>query len=322
MNVFILKLHPAHCPSGIGRPSRREDWEDGAASTPQVRSLRSSDGAAPDVVSGDIIFVWVHESKEYGNGQGLTARCIAGEVMPDVDKDKHITLSEVKLFKPPMGFERLRTLIPDNDVVTALHSYTLRQLLWLDAEQADVWTAGINDAYAKHQAQLAAAAAQYGVADGKEFPFGQALQEDAIAIADAAERRFRQIEERPRQAAFRAKLIDMYGGRCVLSGSRTPEVLEAAHVVPFSENVSCRDDALNGLLLRADLHKLFDAYLLTIEPEKKAVVVSASLADTGYWKLSGRTVEAKAASDLLRDHYERFQEAEVRRATDAGLAPV
>jgi hypothetical protein len=322
VNVFILKLNSAHCPGGIGRPTHNEEWEGGAAVAPPVRSLRSSNGTPPGVASGDIIFVWVHESKDYGNGRGLTAQCTAGAVMPQGDKDNHITLLQVELFKPPMGFDRLRTLIPDNDVLTAIHDYTLRQLLWLDDEQAGIWTGGIDAAYAGHQSKLEAAALEHGVAGGKVDPFKQALQDDAVAIADAAENRFRQVEDRPRQAAFRATLIDMYGGRCLLSGSRTPEVLEAAHVVPFSENVPGRDDALNGLLLRADLHKLFDAYLLTIEPEKKAVVVSASLADTGYWKLSGRTVKAKAASNLLRHHYDRFQEAEVRRATDAGLVPV
>jgi hypothetical protein len=68
---------------------------------------------------------------------------------------------------------------------------------------------------------------------------------------------------RPTQAEFRSKLIDLYG-RCALTGCTTLAALEAAHVKPVAGQGA--DHVSNGILLRADLHKLFDANLLSIEP--------------------------------------------------------
>ena len=67
-------------------------------------------------------------------------------------------------------------------------------------------------------------------------------------------------ERRPRQDAFRQALLLAYEGRCALTGCDAEPALEAAHVADWrSEN-----DAGAGILLRADLHKLFDAGLLVI----------------------------------------------------------
>ena len=67
-------------------------------------------------------------------------------------------------------------------------------------------------------------------------------------------------ERRPRQDAFRQALLLAYEGRCALTGCDAEPALEAAHVADWrSEN-----DPGAGILLRADLHKLFDAGLLVI----------------------------------------------------------
>ena len=67
-------------------------------------------------------------------------------------------------------------------------------------------------------------------------------------------------ERRPRQDAFRQALFLAYEGRCALTGCDAEPALEAAHVADWrSEN-----DAGAGILLRADLHRLFDAGLLVI----------------------------------------------------------
>ena len=67
-------------------------------------------------------------------------------------------------------------------------------------------------------------------------------------------------ERRPRQDAFRQTLLLAYEGRCALTGCDAEPALEAAHVADWrSEN-----DAGAGILLRADLHRLFDAGLLVI----------------------------------------------------------
>jgi len=64
------------------------------------------------------------------------------------------------------------------------------------------------------------------------------------------------------QGAFRVLVTDTYNRRCSITGERTLPVLDAAHIKPFADSGPHRID--NGLLLRTDLHKLFDLGYMTI----------------------------------------------------------
>ena len=67
------------------------------------------------------------------------------------------------------------------------------------------------------------------------------------------------------QGAFRVLLTDAYNRRCAITGEKTLPVLEAAHIKPYA--LSGPHFISNGILLRSDLHKLFDAGYLTITPK-------------------------------------------------------
>ena len=91
------------------------------------------------------------------------------------------------------------------------------------------------------------------------------------------------------QGAFRVQLSDAYNRKCSITGERTLPVLEAAHIKPFSEAGPHRIS--NGILLRADLHKLFDSGYLTITKEYK-VEISRKIKEEfengkEYYKLHG-----------------------------------
>lgn len=64
------------------------------------------------------------------------------------------------------------------------------------------------------------------------------------------------------QGTFRILVTEAYGRKCAITGERTLPVLEASHIKPFS--LSGPNAIDNGLLLRSDLHKLFDLGYLTI----------------------------------------------------------
>jgi putative restriction endonuclease len=66
------------------------------------------------------------------------------------------------------------------------------------------------------------------------------------------------------QRAFRAVVLETYGRRCAVTGSRIRPALEAAHVRPLDKGGEHRVD--NGLLLRSDLHRLFDAGYIGVDP--------------------------------------------------------
>ena len=71
------------------------------------------------------------------------------------------------------------------------------------------------------------------------------------------QRRHRRIQARLRQGAFRVLVTDSYDRRCALSGERTLPVLQAAHIKPYAEGGL--HQVPNGILLRSDIHVLFDA---------------------------------------------------------------
>ena len=72
------------------------------------------------------------------------------------------------------------------------------------------------------------------------------------------------VKQRIGQQKFRERLLDRFGSVCAVTGSQPEEVLDAAHLFTFAERPEHVETA--GLLLRADVHRLFDRLLLTIEP--------------------------------------------------------
>lgn len=105
--------------------------------------------------------------------------------------------------------------------------------------------------------------------------------EDAVAwpkyqpTSGRSPREFRRVADRPGQSAFRAQLMIVYGSRCCISGCNVAEALDGAHIDPY-ENPS-QDSSQNGILLRRDLHALFDANLLSISPHTNVVLIASQL---------------------------------------------
>lgn len=85
---------------------------------------------------------------------------------------------------------------------------------------------------------------------------------DSAALTGVAVR-IRGVEMRPEQAAFRNLVGEAWGWRCAITGETAREVLDAAHL-PGAAWRAGANAAVDGILLRADLHRLLDAGLLTI----------------------------------------------------------
>jgi putative restriction endonuclease len=64
------------------------------------------------------------------------------------------------------------------------------------------------------------------------------------------------------QGAFRVTVTDVYGKRCAVSGEKTLPILDAAHIRPYGQGGE--HDVQNGLLLRTDIHRLFDLGYVTV----------------------------------------------------------
>lgn len=100
---------------------------------------------------------------------------------------------------------------------------------------------------------------------------------------------------RPRlgQGAFRLVVTDAYERRCSITEERTLPVLEAAHIKPYV--VGGPHEPENGLLLRSDLHTLFDQGYIAVDASDLKVVVSGRIRDEfengrDYYQLHGRLI--------------------------------
>jgi putative restriction endonuclease len=110
------------------------------------------------------------------------------------------------------------------------------------------------------------------------------------------------------QGTFRILVTDAYNRRCAMTGEKTLPVLEAAHIRSFSEGGPNRTS--NGLLLRSDLHTLFDSGYMTVSPDFR-IEVSPRIHeefDNGreYYALHGRplTIPENPAERPARDFLE------------------
>lgn len=111
---------------------------------------------------------------------------------------------------------------------------------------------------------------------------------DLDNIPDERERAIRAIRVRRGQPAFRSALMDAYGRRCAITGCAVEDVLEAAHIAPYLGGLT--NHVSNGLLLRTDLHTLFDCGLLAIEPRTRTIVIASALRESSYRKFDGRAI--------------------------------
>ncbi|MFS0703411.1 HNH endonuclease [Cellulomonas sp. 179-A 9B4 NHS] len=72
------------------------------------------------------------------------------------------------------------------------------------------------------------------------------------------------VRRRVNQGRFRERMLERFDGTCAVTGRQPEAVLDAAHLYSYAERPEHQDDG--GLLLRADVHRLFDRLLLTIDP--------------------------------------------------------
>jgi hypothetical protein len=111
---------------------------------------------------------------------------------------------------------------------------------------------------------------------------------EPMSVEDARRRIDAQIVARQGGKRFRQGAVTGFGGKCAISECAIGAVLEAAHIVPFLGAQTNTYD--NALLLRADLHTLFDRQLLQIDPVTLTVQLESSLMGSAYADFAGKRV--------------------------------
>lgn len=102
---------------------------------------------------------------------------------------------------------------------------------------------------------------------------------------------YKAIIQRRGQKKFRDAVREMYDNKCVITGCEILDILEAAHINPYRGEKD--NHVTNGLLLRADIHTLFDLDLIGIEPNELKVHLSEAIKKDGYQVLENKFLKLK-----------------------------
>lgn len=105
------------------------------------------------------------------------------------------------------------------------------------------------------------------------------------------------VRVRRGQREFRESLFDRYGSTCAVTGQQPSDVLDAAHLYSFAERAEHHRDG--GLLLRSDVHRMFDRLLLTFDPVRWESRVAPQLLDR-FENLRGLDARPMAMTEAVR----------------------
>ena len=109
--------------------------------------------------------------------------------------------------------------------------------------------------------------------------------------------------------------MEAYESTCVITQCNVVDVLQAAHIVPYQGNETNKLD--NGLLLRSDIHDLFDKHFISIEPNDLYIFVNSTLKNSEYFQYHGKkmllpTSQIKRPSiKALEIHFKKAKEIEL-----------
>ncbi|HBW8848080.1 HNH endonuclease [Klebsiella pneumoniae] len=117
----------------------------------------------------------------------------------------------------------------------------------------------------------------------------------------------RQIKQRRGQKTFRDTLISQ-AAKCAISGCEIIDILEAAHITAYKNDT--HNHISNGLLLRCDMHTLYDLDLFAIDPDSFVIYFAPQIQDKEYVKYHWKKLHVtyKINHGALVERWKRFTE--------------
>ncbi|WP_417606960.1 HNH endonuclease [Primorskyibacter flagellatus] len=273
----------------FGKPGVRppaENWVGREAALPE---LHKENSFADEILSkGFRGLVWLHEQEKEGErGRGLTAVVEFGPVQPD----RRARVINAEFFERPVGKELLAAHKDDGTFISSIGASRHSRIWPISDNDVDLLLSAVREKAHK--------IAEYeNQSPNPHEPLNLEKIEDATALRQVVLRRY--------QSAFRQALLRKRPNRCAITGTTELSVLEAAHIIPYAERFADRDKLENGLLLRSDIHKLFDAHLISINPGTKKIEVSDRIESRDYMSLHGNPVFDDVSPKSLGFHFEKF----------------
>jgi hypothetical protein len=284
---FLLKLNADDCLNGRPQPRTASDWEGtyfrstSPRATKYGRTLPLDQREAP--VPGDNLLIWINVAT---GGTGLTANARVS-LCEHQGAELRIRVKSVVLLPEPRIDDALlrpgdKTRRPEDvlEDVKFTRTCKLRYLSpsgWLE----------LNAIAGSNSTDL----------------FRQGAEEEVTR-----RERVGTISSRPAQVDFSNRLRSAYSAKCAVTGCTTQEALEAAHI-KVAEGLD-DNDLRNGILLRADIHALFDCGLITLTVDGSRIETSPELSDSTYGFLKTARVsqpkDGQPSEVNIRHHRLRF----------------
>lgn len=284
---FFVKSSAIELFGEPGVRSSAECWVGRDAALPELHKENSY--ADEILAKGFRGLVWLHEQEKDGErGRGLTAVVEFGPMQPE----RRARVLDAVFFERPVGKELLEAHKDDGTFISDIAASRHSRIWPISDGDVDLFLSAVREKAHK--------IAQYENKNPDPHePLNLEKIEDATALRQVVLRRY--------QSAFRKALLSKRPNRCAFTGTSELSVLEAAHIIPYAERFADRDKPENGLLLRSDIHKLFDAHLISINPETKAIEVSDRITSPDYQGLRGKTVTVEVSPKSLGFHFENFR---------------
>lgn len=284
---FFVKSSALELFGKAGVKSTREHWVGQSVQLPELH--RENAYAEESLMTGFLALVWLHEQEKGAErGKGLTAVAQFGPLQ----SDRRAKILDVFFFERPLGKDLLDAHKSNGSFIANIGA----------SRHSRVWPIATSDV----DAFLSAVRSKiHKIADIEKRSPDPHDTVNLERIEDVTA--LRQVVMRRNQAAFRQALLSERPQCCAITGTKELSVLEAAHIIPYSEKFADRDRLGNGLLLRSDVHRLFDLHLISINPTTRRVVVSDQVQSTDYQGLRGRSVTDDVYAKSLEFHFENYQ---------------
>ncbi len=145
-----------------------------------------------------------------------------------------------------------------------------------------------------------------------------AMTEAEVDALPQGEEREVMVRRRVNQSFFRSAVVSAYNLRCCISGVGSSALLDACHIVDWSEDKANRTNPKNGLCLNPFFHRAYDKMLLAITPDLNVVISEELLRQTlnGGFRDYLRSINGTRIAEpdkfrpdreLLKRHYERYK---------------
>lgn len=290
-NTFLLKLHSDRCLGVSGAPKQAEEWEGQWFCTkaePTSTKGRASNLPAP--APEDQAYIWVHEVQTGSNGRGLTALATIADIrISQQDEYIEALLKDVRLLDRPsfLGVSELGEFgVQRSRVAARIREYAHHQTMYIEADELVEW-----------EKYLISRSQRIKSEEVERVEIQYANQPTKEHWKMLVKKQMRSVTVRTGQAQFREAVFARYGGACAVTNENVAATLDAAHVIPVAEDTTLGASPLNGVCLRADIHRLFDRGLLWFE--KGRVVIADELRNTPYGAFKDKVIQPSPDESLL-----------------------